>query len=51
MKVGDLVRYTYDGRIGVVTEVFGLISDMATIFLGNGEYELIYGEEVELLCR
>ncbi len=51
MQVGDLVRYTHDDRIGVVAEVYGLVCDMATIFLCNGEYELIYGDEVELLCR
>ena len=51
MRVGDLVRYTYDGRIGIITEIYGLVADMAIVQFADGEQDILYGVEMELLCR
>lgn len=49
MKVGDLVRYHYDGDIGIITEVDGSMSDPYCVQWADGTEGYHIASELEVL--
>ena len=49
MKVGDLVRYHYDGDIGIITEVNGSMCDPYYVQWADGQCGYHIASELEVI--